>query len=363
MQARDSKSIDIASIEKELTALWKEAEEGEDARPVVRACSMNLIVLGGDDPSVVEVLDLLSAEHPARTFLLSVDETSDAQPIDAWVAARCAVPLPGEKQVCSEQIHLIAEAGYLARLPSVVSSLLVADIPVVLWHRGANAVTSELAGPMHEFSDLVIFDSHDDAGLRESISLLDSEDSPAFGDLAWERGETWRNLLAQVFDSPGERHLLNQLDGITIRYAAGSGPDSSGLSTGLLFQGWLCHSLGLRGKLKVEAEGQFSGSFNMSGRTVHTTIGPEKRNGEKGSPIRGLHLAFGSTSLAFSVNDSGNCFRSIQKDGRGQSKDHSIPQRSQSDAEILSHLLRTLDPDPRYRSSLAALVELLPTGK
>jgi hypothetical protein len=347
-------STDVAGIEKELTVLWKEAGDSEGAAPVVRACSLNLIVLGGDDPAAVEILDLLSTEHPARTFLISTTGDQGAKTIESWVAAKCTIPLPGEKQVCSEQIHLKAGGGAAGRIPSMVTSLLVPDIPVVLWYRGTDEIPQEVFNVLQQLSDFTILDSGEDGDLHRSILLLRSVDDARFGDMAWERGESWRALLAQLFDPPSERKLLGGLTSIRITCAE---QGQAGFPSAMLFAGWLCHTLDLRGDraLRKGSNGSFGGNLTQNGSMVRLDISPEPAGHSADSPIRSLVLGFGNSSLSLSVKEEESCFRSIWTNMDGSAQEASIPRRGVSDAEMVSRLLTFLDAEPVYRLSLAAL--------
>ncbi len=356
MVTDEEPGIDATSLEKELTVLWKEAEEGEESSPVVRACSLNLIVLEGDDPVETEILDLLSAEHPARTFLIATKQSHTSKSIESWVAAKCSIPLPGEKQVCSEQIHLTAGVNHSEKIPSVVTSLLVPDVPVVLWHRGTEAIPSELFETLQELSDFTILDSAADADLDRCRALLGMDDSPGFGDLAWERGQPWRTLLAQVFDPPSERELLDHLTRVSIRYDGNLQRPRTGLSSAMLFAGWLCQSLGLHSErgFRREAKGTITGKFTLRGKPVRLEIANEQRNKIQGDPIRLLLMEFGKSSITLSVNDSENFFHCVRRDKDGKEEERSIPRRGLSDAGMVSRLLTALTPDPAFLLSLKA---------
>ena len=348
MQAEEGKNLDISSIEKELTALWK-AEEESDSSPVVRACSLNLIVLGGDDPDAAQMLDELSASHPARTFLVSSEEENGPGFIESWVAAKCSIPLPGEKQVCSEQIHLTAGRQSVARIPSVVSSLLVSDIPVVLWHRGRESTLSGLVDELRLMSDFIILDSSRVSDLVQSIRLSGPEEDAKFGDLAWERGTPWRNLLAQVFDPSSERQLIRELTAIRVEF----GESGAGAAGAMLFGAWFCTVLGLRSEAVTARNETSEISVALTGpnRPVRLEIAGA---GGTSEPIHTLLLQCGDISVRLSVSNEENCFI-CERRGAGAVTERRIPRRTPSNAELISRLLTVLDSDPSYRRSLDVL--------
>src|SRR5512141_2788976 len=103
------KEVSLAQLEQELTQLWKEAESGhgDSIRPVIRACTMNLIVVTEDEKgadALATMVGEVTLEHPARIFLVVLDRGAKEASLDAWISARCAIPEPGEEQVCCEQI-------------------------------------------------------------------------------------------------------------------------------------------------------------------------------------------------------------------------------------------------------------------
>ncbi|MDH4069718.1 MAG: glucose-6-phosphate dehydrogenase assembly protein OpcA [Ignavibacteria bacterium] len=235
------KSVGIESIEQELTALWSDFGTDTEAAPVIRACSMNLVAVVGEDAdrgSVEHMLIGLTGDHPARAFLVVLDRA--APDLETTVSARCSIPLPGEKQVCSEQITLIAPPGAAGRIPSIVSSLLVPDVPVVVW--------VDRSFPFPEFrqisamSDLVILDSAGDRDFTLAMQLLKHNHRVQFRDLAWERTEFWRRLTSLLFEKPELLNKLTDLSTVEVTWA-GSDKGVSGESSAMLFGGWISHSL------------------------------------------------------------------------------------------------------------------------
>ncbi len=361
MPNQEVQSIDVASIEKELTVLWKEAEDGDESSPVIRACSLNLLVLGGDDPETGEILDALSVEHPARTFLISTDGDHPSASLEAWVAARCSIPLPGEKQVCCEQIHLRGNMNAGGRIASVVTSLLVPDIPVVLWRRTTAGIPEDLFGSLKHLCDFIIFDSANDMQPGAALQLPHNDEPSLFGDLAWERTEPWRQLFANIFDSPAARTELEDLAGIRIVYAEQTNFPMSGFPSALLFAGWLCHTLDLQGErvFGTTKQGEIDANVTMGDKPVRISISGERRAQQKSDPFCSIVIEFKNADYILSVNEAGQCFRFVRKSRGNESRESWIPLRLPGEMEMLSRLLVVLDSDQVYRKSLLALTKKL----
>jgi glucose-6-phosphate dehydrogenase assembly protein OpcA len=161
----DPRGVDVSLIERELTQLWSDASERQEAggdSPVTRACSMNLVVVT-DDPSRAaatgELAGEVSVANPSRIFLVVLDTGDTAAGLDAWVSARCSLPLPGRNQVCCEEITLTAGWAESEKATGIVTSLLVPDLPtVVIWKSYAGLEGSVLRGFL-PFADRVIIDS------------------------------------------------------------------------------------------------------------------------------------------------------------------------------------------------------------
>src|ERR1044072_7307554 len=83
-------AINVAAIEKELTALWKQASEDEDGG-VVRASILNLIVYVPDPAHSSEVDDIMmaiTASHPCRMILITADREASDSTLTAQVTSR-----------------------------------------------------------------------------------------------------------------------------------------------------------------------------------------------------------------------------------------------------------------------------------
>src|SRR5690606_34947859 len=111
----------------------------------------------------------------------------------------------------SEQVTLVAAGPVTQRLPSVVRSLVVSDLPVNLWW--ATNTPPPLGGPIEaelsEPAQQVVYDSlgwPDPArGVLATSTWLEHLDTPLPGgrwrtasDLSWRRLKYWRRLIAQA---------------------------------------------------------------------------------------------------------------------------------------------------------------------
>jgi len=256
--------VDPRSIDRELTALWAAARTGvEPSKAVVRFSILNLIVMARNsqqlEPLTSQIIDL-TMKHPCRAILLVNEGGEGASTVKATVAAHCRLPVGGGMPVCGEQINITASGGDAAAiLPGTVIPLLTSDLPVALgwpdWPSGALAADGwsldpALFTPLLQSADHLIVDSMRFGKPNSNLVRLEAlheQDYPsiAITDLNWLRLLTWRQLTAQVFDSPSLRSYLPNLSKITVRYVV---QDDRPLNPcqALLYLGWLSDKMSWR---------------------------------------------------------------------------------------------------------------------
>lgn len=230
-------TVDVAEIERQLGALWAAAaDSGKDAsaRAVTRACMFNLVAVCATDEArehLTETIRILTSRHPCRAILLraaSADAAGDS--LSASITAHCHLAAGGGKQVCCEQISLSASGARVGALPGAVLPLLESDLPTVLWWSGAFLDQPELFRRLSDGIDRLFFDTshwnvrHDLRGrltaLTESIDQLPRV---LVCDLSWTRLHLWRQLIADLFESPGCAESLSHLERVRIRHGRGPG--------------------------------------------------------------------------------------------------------------------------------------------
>ncbi len=261
-------AVEPDRIEAELAGLWRKAAErarSEGSRfSVTRACLWNLIVHSDGEEDFLRtkrLIDEVSETVPAR--IISLHETSESAetlgyetpdggpPIRAFVEANFRRSGSGRREVVAEEITLEAPRMAGQRLPGLVRSLLLADVPTALLVRNPTADSAwlpRLAPEVERF----IFDSgrlqQGEALVRvESLlrSMYRKEGDGSLAhvdivDLGWLRLWPWRILVASLFDSPDAAKALREVSEIVLHHA------SDGEPAALLLSGWLCGRLRLR---------------------------------------------------------------------------------------------------------------------
>jgi glucose-6-phosphate dehydrogenase assembly protein OpcA len=369
----DPREVDVVAIERELTQLWKrttESEEEEHFSPLVRACALNLLVVtdnaAGYD-ALAEMVAEVTVEHPSRTFMTLLDRGESSPSMEAWISARCSLPFPGEKQVCCEQIALRARGSDTGKIPSVITSLLVANMPTVLVWTSQIMDNDSVLQALVAVADRVLIDSSCALDTEQLLKawerLLGQRDNgTAFGDLAWTHAAQWRGLLAQAFQPEDMRQYLAALERVTVEYSSRSYPVHSGLSQSLLLLGWLSHVLKWKTvrSLQRDQGGQYAATTSRDGQGLALQVLPRS----PGHDLRGGIEAIAVTSrlgmtVRLEATSQAGCVR-MRKDARGRTPEEKVlPIRDRTEADLLASELEELHPDDLYLRSMQALARML----
>jgi glucose-6-phosphate dehydrogenase assembly protein OpcA len=172
--------------------------------------------------------------HPSRTILLFPNPRK-ADSIGVDVEFKC-FPIPGsQREVCSEVIELRL-GGARTRVPgSIVSPLLITDLPTFCRWRGLPPWGQPELEQLVDVCDRLVVDSSEWRGLPAAYRRLEQLfDRIAVSDIAWGRSVGWRGRLASLW--PGVK---------TMKTLSVTGPRADAL----LLAGWLRSRLGRNVKL------------------------------------------------------------------------------------------------------------------
>jgi glucose-6-phosphate dehydrogenase assembly protein OpcA len=211
----------------------------------------------------------------------------------ADVVTRCRIDRP---QVCFEQIVLHASGSVVEQVSSAVASLLLRDLPTILWWPDDIREQSELLRRLMDLCDGVIVDSASFAeptvSLPTLLSLLQQQSS-IVADLQWARLNGWRDITAQFFDTPASRAYLDDLTSVEVDVRVGDRPGLP--AAGLLYVAWLAGRLGWRldtVPLAADAGGQFA--LTAGDRQVAITLRAVARDETTGDQISAVRLQAGT---------------------------------------------------------------------
>ncbi|MGW4641987.1 glucose-6-phosphate dehydrogenase assembly protein OpcA [Sphaerisporangium sp. NPDC004334] len=243
-------------------------------------------------------------EHPSRILAVIPRERGEATRLDAEIRV-------GE--LTTGEVVLLRLYGELTEhADSVLSPLLLPDIPVVVWWPG-DAPASPAKDPVGSFGQRRVTDARSAPDPVAAIRSRADGYSPGDTDLAWTRITPWRSLLAAAFDQPVDRVLSGYVE------AEPGHPSASLLAV------WLSE--------KLDA--------------------PIKVTESRGPGLTSVHLRLqGEGEIVVERHDS----RTATLIRPGQPDRHvALARRPTSD--LLAEELRRLDPDELYASAIKRVAD------
>jgi glucose-6-phosphate dehydrogenase assembly protein OpcA len=268
--------VDVAAIEKSLADLWRSNKKAaEDA--LTRAALWNVVAHTSSTDlhtRASEVLGRASATVPQRTIIVRANPAAQPE-IASWISANCHL-VGGGKQVCSEEIAIVAGGDRIHRVPPLVNALLIPDMPVAVWWLGdlpnehEDYVLSLLDPADRMIVDSVHFDSPADLLL---ISRVAEKTTTSPADLNWVRLEEWRTATASIFDPPHMRSRLTTIRRVRVVAATSDQEYFGEVVEALQYAAWISAQVGHH----VDAHGKVEGSLGSIDYTI------ERRRQESGA--------------------------------------------------------------------------------
>ncbi len=292
MVLSDPRPADVTELENELSRLWRSAAEDPSTHgAVTRACTLTLLVYVEREGYARQISNLISEvtrQNPCRAIVIAAEPQSSPAGITASISAHCTLPAPSAKQVCCEQITLVARGEAVANLDNVVLPLVAPGLPVHIWWRAGRFAPPSYITQILRISNHLLLDSArlEDSeanlpGLGEQVRGL--ADQIVVTDLNWARLTPWRELMAQFFDSPEAWPYLKTLREVRIEYDRAVPAAADRRVRLLLFAGWLASRLGWEAKSHSggASDGQRTFRFKSKKRSVEVVIAACEFQGEE----------------------------------------------------------------------------------
>jgi len=219
------------------------AGDNEDPQ-AVRLLAFNLVAvcISVDDADIAtHTAGLIAQSHPCRAIVVYADP-QPADNIEADLSFQRALTKSGTVNAEHVRLNVSGEPAY--HLTSVVTPLLVPDIPVYLWLVGAPPLGQAFGHDAIAICERLIIDSGEYPHVKSTLRTMSTElrnagDEIGLADLSWARTQTWREVLAQSFEGPQMRELVDDINRVEVE---SSGPSPS--AAGWLCAGWLSDRLG-----------------------------------------------------------------------------------------------------------------------
>jgi glucose-6-phosphate dehydrogenase assembly protein OpcA len=279
--------VNALTIEKRLADIWREEGEG-DEHAVTRAALWNVVAHtwnASQHAFAAEVLGRASASVPQRTIVIRADPHASAE-LSSFISTNCHL-MGGGRQVCSEEVAIVAAGERVHHVPPLVASLLLPDMPVAVWWLG------DLPNEEHDYvqalldpADRLIVDSSqfDSAADFALVSRIAETTITAPADLNWARIEEWRAATAALFDPLAMRPRLGAIR--SVRINSGGRAELGPLSEAVLYVSWLRAQTGREIAFDFASEGDEAGI-----NTVEVRFDDGSTQTLRGDRERGVVLA------------------------------------------------------------------------
>ena len=260
-------------ILRDLANLWVtlgNQGEPETGMGVLRACSLNLVVVADesdDFQALGETLAALMPAHPSRAIVIRLGAGNVE--LGARVLAQCWMPFGQRRQICCEQIEITAAETALEDALSVAAAVTAPDLPVIAWCRSPLLVERARFRSLARLANRVVVDSARFADAHSAIARLAelAGQGLVLGDLSWTRLTRWREMLSQAFECHSRQANLPAAVQVRVGFGGASAPAAA-----RYLGAWIEESLrgaGVSASLSMAAEagaaeGELSGA-EMSG--------------------------------------------------------------------------------------------------
>jgi len=366
------KAVDVAHLEKELRSLWTQAEhsdgDGNKQPSVTRACAMNLVLYSTDEDAefaASNLLDEVIMSHPCRA-LLAIQRERDKANLEAWVSARChPANKSGMKQICCEQITVLYEGHDNHVLPSSVSPLLVADLPVYLWWRTPEINAAALTHYLSSIDRLVV-DSRRSTDvahyLKDVMEIVHgARDKISVSDLNWRRLLPWRQALAEIFTVGSFGFTSADTDKIKrVEVDFQPRPDqegTNGLSAQvLMYIGWLADRL----NWDVQGEKGTYGNWNFVGNGCEIALTHNQQSAMPPGALNRVRVILSGDRTITIIAKPKDELVAIEIDRGGEKKSFELltPSASFRESQLMGRELETMVCDQVFFRSLERAVHL-----
>lgn len=311
------------------------------------------------------IADAIASQNPCRIISLFPIAGED-EGVTAQVSAYCPIQKRNQSTlICCEYISLKGTEEALGRVSSVVSSLLISDLPKFLWWKATPDANQELFRKLGSLCNSVIVDSSRFPNTESELLRLESlmEDGLQIADLNWSRLAAWQELAAEAFDPPERRAALKEVDQVTIDFEKGN------CAQAVMYLGWLASRLQWR-PVSLKRE---SGDYDIyqielmttDHRTVNAELAgvPVADSGDVAGDLIGLRLT--STNLnadccTVLCSETMGCMRMEAGGGAQSCRVQQVTSLADQKAEVLlSQQLQRWGRNVLYEESMAITSQIL----
>ncbi|KAM3097169.1 glucose-6-phosphate dehydrogenase assembly protein OpcA [Phormidesmis sp. 146-12] len=312
------------------------------------------------------IADAIASQNPCRIISLFPIVGED-EGVTAQVSAYCPINKQSRSAlVCGEYITLKGTESALDRISTMVSSLLISELPRFLWWKATPNLDLPLFSHLYRVCNAVIVDSSrfkadPEGDLLKLASLI--EDGVQIADLNWRRLSAWQELSAEAFDQPERRAAVWEVDRVVIDYEKGNPTQA------MMFLGWLASRLRWE-PVSRHKEGDIYDLERVhlvgaNGRAIEVELAgiPTADSGDVAGDLVSIKLT--STNLhadccTVLCSETTGCMRMEAGGGAQSCRINQVTSLDDQKAEtLLSEQLQRLGRDALYEESLAIAAKVL----
>ncbi len=315
--------------------------------------------------AVGAIADDIANQNPCRIISLFPVAGEDTG-VTAQVSAYCPINKRSENMlICCEYITLKGTEAALERVSSLVTTLMISELPKFIWWKAPLIQNPQLFESLAIASDCMIVDS--DRFPEPKIDLLHLQELIGKGvniaDLNWRRLAAWQELTAEAFDPPERRSAIGEVDRVTLDYEKGNPAQA------LMFLGWLSSRLQWK-PIGITAQGGDYDIYHVhliaaDHRPIEAELAaiPTAMTGEALGDLIDIKLM--STNQAANCctiicSETGGCMRMEAGGGAETCQTFQVsPLPDQTQEGLLSQQLQRWGRDVLYEESLAVTAEIL----
>lgn len=386
----DTDVVDTGTIHDELNAMWHEGStpklvsgpygaQMDTTLPwgteVMRANTLNLVAVAPSLDIAEMILSTVSQLKdflPSRTIVVVTDPTLQRPKtwhVDLQINETDA---PNNNGILFETITFWTDQSSAGVLSSIVSPLLISELPTFLWWPSGEFSDDPIFDDLAQIADRLVFDSarlgNDAHAVADYRTLIDEPTDPIVGDFTWLRLSPWRQLTAQFFDPADTHKSLEYVDSVSIAYAQERQDRGSGFAAALMICGWLGSRLGWEVIEPLEPRKAggwtaFMASTDTTGRAneVQLRLTPDATPGAKFS-LRSVELITNhDTSGRFVIQrtDHDDLITSSET-SYSPYVSRMVYSRRHSTVEMLGEELQRFGPDRVFEDAIRLATKLLP---
>lgn len=280
-------------IAKSLEELLPKDHLGKD---FIQASQFNLVVYSQESRRtefLKKMMRNIIELFPCRIIFIDVEKEADENFLQ--VKASQELIDKGEAIISCDLISVQVSFQLLQRVPYIVLPNLISDLPIFLLWGQDPTLENEIFPHLKKIASKLFFDSECTANLQQFCRIMLGQLSTwqiEVMDFNWAQMSSWREIIAQVFDSPEKVQDLDHINKVRIAYNTAQAELVFHAETQSIYlQGWLSSRLGWSFVSKQESNGVIQLKYKKDSREITVLLSAELREEMNPGTILGIEFS------------------------------------------------------------------------